>query len=875
MKKNLKSFFRENGRYAAASFLIPFLILALVYLSIGIYPGSSRSILASDAFSQFSNFHASFRNVLLGKQSIFYTWNASLGLNYLSLISYYLGGIFTPLVFFFPNQMMPDALYVLTLLKVGCAELAFWFLARTFKIPRWGHVALSVSYALISFITAHSEIIMWLDAFFYLPLVILGIHRVMDLKRPKLLFISYLLLFLSSFYMGFMIGVFSFLYFIARLLTNWSEYKKTIVPYGITSLLAGGASMIIVLPAVLDLRSNGEALSQITTLKTEATSYLDLIMKNMIGVYDTTKYGSIPFVYAGLLPLVLCLFYFASRKVPLKNKFLYGSLFAILIASFYLVPLNLFWHGMHAPNMFLFRYAYLFSFLVLLLAGKGWEKIEQDDRGLLLGIKPEGSYTYVTMTSFVLTVVFLGIYAFAVGFYQHKKLSFNHLSILLLLIMSAEALVNTNSMIHGILDDWNYASRSLYTDPYPDLKALVNETKKDSDSFYRLENLDPVSANDSINYGYSGISLFSSIRNRNSSSYLDKLGFRSRGTNLNIRYNNNTLLMDGFTGIKYNISKNESTFSKYGFRQAGQSGDYTLYQNVNALPLAFTAPLSVNDVEQPVTDNLTSQTNLINTLSGLNEQYFTFYTPTLKNQLNTTITKTTTGVTYSETADNQPKELTWEVHVPANTQAYLSLFPTNFAQLESSSATITVNGTSRKTQINISGQYYDLGYYPQETTVTFTASFYGTKEISFMEPKVVGLDVVAYQAAMNQIKEKGVEMEATGRKASGTVNTAEDSMLVTTIPYDKGWKAKIDGKPVKVSNFKDAFLMIKVPAGKHTVTFSYLPEGFTIGAILFVLCIALFILYVWYLDRNRPFYGTIDPAIEEQPRNTHRRRRRK
>lgn len=154
--------------------------------------------------------------------------------------------------------------------------------------------------------------------------------------------------------------------------------------------------------------------------------------------------------------------------------------------------------------------------------------------------------------------------------------------------------------------------------------------------------------------------------------------------------------MDGFTGIKYNISKNESTFSKYGFRQAGQSGDYTLYQNVNALPLAFTAPLSVNDVEQPVTDNLTSQTNLINTLSGLNEQYFTFYTPTLKNQLNTTITKTTTGVTYSETADNQPKELTWEVHVPANTQAYLSLFPTNFAQLESSSATITVNGTSRK-----------------------------------------------------------------------------------------------------------------------------------------------------------------------------------
>ena len=84
------------------------------------------------------------------------------------------------------------------------------------------------------------------------------------------------------------------------------------------------------------------------------------------------------------------------------------------------------------------------------------------------------------------------------------------------------------------------------------------------------------------------------------------------------------------------FSKNESTFSKYGFRQAGQSGDYTLYQNVNALPLALPHRYPLMILEQPVTDNLTSQTNLVNTLSGLNEQYFTFYTPTLKNQLNTT-----------------------------------------------------------------------------------------------------------------------------------------------------------------------------------------------------------------------------------------------
>ena len=85
--------------------------------------------------------------------------------------------------------------------------------------------------------------------------------------------------------------------------------------------------------------------------------------------------------------------------------------------------------------------------------------------------------------------------------------------------------INTSGMVRGILNDWNYASRSLFTDPYPSIKQLVDQADKDNETFFRLENLDPVSSNDSINYGYSGVSMFSSIRNRNSSSYLDKLGF--------------------------------------------------------------------------------------------------------------------------------------------------------------------------------------------------------------------------------------------------------------------------------------------------------------------------------------------------------------
>ena len=133
--------------------------------------------------------------------------------------------------------------------------------------------------------------------------------------------------------------------------------------------------------------------------------------------------------------------------------------------------------------MFLFRYSFLFSFLVILLAGYGWEKFEKDDLGVLsglilillaifalaMGTKGATSYTYVTLTSFVLTATFY-YYTFRDCFLSIEKAPMQYLVILLLLLVSGEAIINTRAMVTGILDDWNYASRSLYSEPYPDLK---------------------------------------------------------------------------------------------------------------------------------------------------------------------------------------------------------------------------------------------------------------------------------------------------------------------------------------------------------------------------------------------------------------------
>ena len=85
-----------------------------------------------------------------------------------------------------------------------------------------------------------------------------------------------------------------------------------------------------------------------------------------------------------------------------------------------------------------------------------------------------------------------------------------------------------------------------------------------------MERLLPQTGNDSMKFNYYGISQFSSVRNRLSSSLLDRLGFQSKGTNLNLRYQNNTIIMDSLLGIKYNLS--EGPLNKFGFTKLKLAG---------------------------------------------------------------------------------------------------------------------------------------------------------------------------------------------------------------------------------------------------------------------------------------------------------------
>lgn len=846
---------KQKGWAFCLSILLPMGIMCFVYFRLGIHPGSEKTILASDALSQTSNFFASLNNALHGKQSFFYTWNGSLGLNYWSFMAYYLNGVFSPLIYFFDNSQVPDALYLIILLKYGAIGGSFWVMSdQLFKIPQWSKVMLSTSFALSGFAVAYSPQQMWLDGLIYFPLVILGIHRLMDKKKPAVLFVSYLLLFLSNFYMAFMIGVFSFLYVLCRFLTEPSQYKKSLIPYLITSLLAGGASMITILPTLLDLKNNGESLTELKQFFTKGTDIWDIPVKTMVGVYDTSKYGSSPFLYFGLLGLIFCLFYFVSPKFPIKNKLLYGSLFLLLIGSVYIEPLNLFWHGFHSPNMFLFRFSFLFSFLGLLLAGFGLEKVTREDTNRLINIvmglillylaiiflANRKRYDFLDKTTITATVIFLLVYLLiwiiSEKWYQNRRIWW----VLLLLVFLGEIALNTQRTVTGINGEWHYPERAAYDRNYTDVHQLVEATRKENQTLYRLANLNSVSRNESFIYGYSGVSMFSSIRNRHSSMYLNELGFRSNGTNLNIQYANNTLVMDALLGIKYNISENDP--QKYGFTLKQTAGKHKVYENQLALPLGILTDQGIYKK-----DAVKNQSELIQYLSKQKEPLFYFSEAEMIKEENVHIEDQGSVLFYSKTTPNKLRKMTYSIDVPARSQAYLSLYGRGM-EVE---AITKVNGLEQRTGLEEHGQYYNLGYYEKAQKIQVEVSFTGEGVVHLVKPTAMFMNVDVFEKSVQAIQKQGVSFETKGRIAEADVNLAKDQVVLTTIPYDKGWRAYVDGKEVAIPTFKDAFLALPVSQGTHKIKFVFLPEGFKIGLGLFISCNVLFGLFNWQVCKKR------------------------
>ena len=814
-----------------------------IYFSQGIYWNSNISPLLGDGFHQYVIFDIALRNILHGQGSLFYTFTSGLGLNFYALSSYYLGSFLSPIVYFFYLSNMPDAVYLITLLKFGFIGLSTLFsISRIFEaIPKPIKLALSISYALMSFTVSQLEIKTWLDVFILIPLIITGLHLLITENKRLLYFTSLSILFIQNYYFGYMTALFLFFWYLCQISWDFKTRRLSFLDFVVTSFLAGFASLIMTLPTLLDLRTHGEKLTAITKFKTDSSWYLDIFAKQFIGSFDTTKYGSIPMIFVGLFPFILTILFFSLKSIKFYVKLIYGMFFTILIASFYIETLDLFWQGMHTPNMFLHRYAWIFSTLLIYTAAEVLNRLKEIKiwnslislflvvTGFLATIYLKSHYSFLTDLNILLTLEFLVVYSLLLLAVIKKFISVNLFAILISLFIMVEISLNASSQMGGIAQEWGFASRSAYN---RDIPAMESFSAYIGNQFTRTEKLETQTGNDSMKFNYNGISQFSSVRNRSASSTLDKLGFKSSGTNLNLRYANNSILADSLFGIQYNISENP--IDKYGFQNVYQKDNLTLYENQFSLPIAFASQSVYNDVnfKEHTLDN---QASFLNQLANVNFDYFS---PIPYDR-----TENTTDLISVTSSLNEDVAIQYQIEVPENSQVYLSFTNLHFSNDKQKKVDILVNGDNKTFTTDNTFSFFNLGYTKEKKTFNIHVSFPGNSQVSFESPTFYRLDTQTLTETIQKIKEQPVTVSTSKNKVFATYDVQQDTSIFFTIPYDKGWSAYQDGKKIEIKQAQTGFMKVDVPKGKGTITLSFIPNGFVIGAICSFTSLFLFGIY--------------------------------
>jgi uncharacterized membrane protein YfhO len=89
MKQILKQWVKEK-RYYLLAFAIPFFAALIAFIAQGVWPFGDRGITIIDSYHQYLPFFSELQHKWKNWDSLFYSWNGGLGMNFWAVMTYYL-----------------------------------------------------------------------------------------------------------------------------------------------------------------------------------------------------------------------------------------------------------------------------------------------------------------------------------------------------------------------------------------------------------------------------------------------------------------------------------------------------------------------------------------------------------------------------------------------------------------------------------------------------------------------------------------------------------------------------------------------------------------------------------------------------------------
>ena len=871
--------------YLWIAFLIPVVGMLCLMIVAGAEPFGKNSMLYSDMYHQYYPFFKAFRRALLSGDSLLYSWNVGLGMDYLGLISYYLASPLNLLSVLIPEAFLLEFYSLLMPVKLGLASVFFAvFLKKTFRRNDISISLFGAFYGMCAWALGFQWNIMWLDTFALLPLVALGTVALLRKKKFILYTLTLFLSIFSNYYIGFFTCIFVLLLFICYQIcrcTSIRDFFRDLCRIAFFSALAIAMTAILTLPAFEALQTTQSSVNQFPTtfrlnIADEHTwmGLLDAMRQvagNMSGGVELNFKEGLPNIYAGVGSMILAFLYLLSGSVRIRDKLCCVVLLLFFNVSFIIRQLDYIWHGFHFTNMIPYRFSFLYCFVVLYMAYRAWM--------LRNRFKPWQTVVAMVLSAGIMACSdarlnpeflafngsFLVLYCATLIYAQYrglkpqtdepedrKKLRMDrshrrvNASILLSVILAAELIANLVNFgcRFSFTNASNYPKDTKYSASM--VRYMVNDREEDT-LFFRAEMTHSQTLNDGAINGYNGISAFTSSANVKTTEFMEALGYGAKNTYNRYCYEEASPVSNLFLGIKYMLDRDGKNKQSAYFDYVHHYGNTYLYENTAYLPLAFLTESALAEVDFSDGNVFRLQNRIFSAATGISGDVWNTISGSaleITGQDVTVSDRNSSGYcSYSGGKKNSRVCYTYTIDQDGFLCVNLNLPKRN-------NVSISLNGVELYTESMSLPQMLAVGDVAVgdvvEVRMTCKENEKGTMTLT-----AAVLNNTRFREGYGILNASTLELtKFRNTRVEGQITCDRDGLLYASIPQNGNWKVLVDGEEAEIKLVGACMIGVELTEGTHTVSYVYRNGAFSLGWKI-SLCCALLLL-VLYLAVYRP-----------------------
>lgn len=883
--------------YVLLSFFLPFLVLLLAMEALHVVPFGKHNLSLSDGQFYINNL-VNLGRLLRGEGSLLYSFTIGPGSNNWATLSW--GGLFPAmfLTLFTSQESMPQMFTWICLVNMSLCGLTMYILLAGLRGHKPEHLLFSTAYALMGFNVVNCYHFLFFIGPQLLPLMVLGLVWLFRGRSPLLYVLSLGVCCFLNFYFAFMLCVVSLVLFLTHLYIKGGSLagkRRGLFGRWAAASVAGGLlGAPMWLPALKAFGSGGGRLEQ-TTLQeyvfTEKAPFLQIFSKLFSGANSHGEMvDGLPNIFCGILAVGLVILYFLNRERPIRRKRAAATVLLVYLLTFFIPAFTLLMHGGTHTNWFPYRYSFVFSFFLLLLAAEefacldSWQTETLKKCGLILGIFVLAvfsvRYEFVSGGAVLLDLVLLLVMYVGWRFYKTRpdKAPKRTLTLLLALLVCGNLYGNVIiSMQHVQKDGWELDLEK-YGENLLVSGALTDAVKKADPGFFRMEKDESESGSvgaDPQLYGYRGVSGSGPAMRMFIHQELSRLGvnwFDMRhwyGAGI-------PAATDALMGVKYLISDRDLAEEK-GYTHLIGLGERSLYRSDIALSPVILADEAIAGVTLE-NDASRSLNALWRAMTGgerdllIPQEDLLF---TLHNNLEASVTgeelrqsvsaaQTAAAEKSGEEAEIAPEQ---EQEREQETGTYVLC---TFTAVRSGPVYCFNTAVPDSENGLSSAAVRCVGVFEAGDTVEDRMPFNG----GFATVDVLRnlcADLVYAYGDMETLQEYADLLNARSitavcekdHRITGSFTAGEGQRILVTVPWDEGWRCFVDGKPVEAEKVCDLFLSFPVPAGAHDYELRFFPAWLDYGLYLCAAAVLLLAVLLVLQARSRKKKAPAAPEAEQ------------